>query len=55
MNLVQALVQNGYDECVEEEVQIMITRVINGEDPVKVLLEYGLDADYEMELLEYLL
>lgn len=55
MDLVQALIEKGYDECIDEEISSMVERVKEGEDPSEVLLSYGLDADYEMDLLEYLM
>jgi len=51
MGIIQALIDRGHDECIEEEIQLMINRVRAGEDAASILLEYGLDADYEEDLL----
>lgn len=56
MTLLEALVSNESASDTEEAKQIvneMRNRVIDGEDPEDVLMDYGLEPDYVFEILEF--
>jgi hypothetical protein len=47
--------ENGDAEAAQHIFDEMVERVQNGEDPEEVLFEEGLEPDYILDLLEFLI